>query len=57
MPVFSAKAIHNVIPGKPKTAIQSEVEALKKRWKNAKFVKGYNVEYQARNNESFRKEL
>ena len=42
---------------KPKTAIQSEVGALKKRWENAKFVNGYNVEYQARNNESFRREL
>jgi exopolysaccharide biosynthesis WecB/TagA/CpsF family protein len=42
---------------KPKTAIQSEIETLKQRWKKAKFVSGYNVEYQARNNESFRKEL
>lgn len=42
---------------KPKTAIQSEIEALKQRWKKAKFVSGYNVAYQARDNESFRKEL
>ena len=42
---------------KPKTAIQDEIEALKKRWKKAKFVNGYNVEYQTRDIQNFREEL